>query len=120
MQDQQDGHDDRPARCVVCGALCAAPAPAQSAAAGAVAARALMPGRRGGWGGAPDNETIGGAGAAAIAEALKINQAVTTIDMGGAFCAAPAPAQSAAARAPAARALMLGRRGGGGARQPHW
>ena len=88
-------------------ALCAARDRAECGGArgGVGAARKLM--------GAPDN-SIGDAGAAAIAEALKINKTVTTIDLKGALCATRDRAECCGARSGggAARKLM---RGGGGA-----
>ena len=94
---------------------------ARSAGARAAAAAALLAfvarSCAGGGTRAPVN-SIGDAGAAALAEALKINKTVTTIDLSSAF--ARRRARSAAARAAAAaRALMRGRGGGWGS-QPHW
>ena len=86
---------------------CARRAIARSAAARAAAAA------RGGGGaarklmGAPDNRIVD-AGAAAIAEALKINKTVATIDLTGALCAARDRAECCGARGGgcAARKLM--------------
>ena len=77
--------------------------------------RALMRGR-GAAAAAAAGRSIDDAGAAAIAEALKINKTVTTIDLSSALCAARDRAECCGARGGggAARKLM------GGARQLDW